>query len=236
MDIKALRMIGLWALLGCACAESAAQPSITVLQPERFSESLRAQLAVGGDEVVRGLWLAPAPEHVSLARLHVHVPPGPPARLCLQLESQDGKYFGEAEYAAGRRTALQTLRLTVPTQHRSVVERLSPGALAARVALAKDCTTPSSTLLPVSWMLGNARPDTLVVQLSSGSAGIRAQLYDGASDRYAKCSLAGYLLPHAFNRECTYPSEGRRGNLTLFVLRHHGERKLKGIELNVYMP
>jgi hypothetical protein len=221
-------------LVGALRASIGAQEQ--TLATESFTESLRTNAPSGG-EVFRGIHQAALDARPKLAALSVSLPAGNQSRLCVTLETQDGRYLGEASYLIGRRAAPLTRGLRLPTAHRSLLESLPVRDVSVIAFVAESCQSDERIYLPLS--LGTARmPDgSIVVLVNSRTPGVTVRVFHEEANRYAACESDTMTERQvAFNVECRVVLPTGTHQATLTIVRNRAERVLAPESIVAYIP
>jgi hypothetical protein len=220
-------------VLGCALTGPlyAQEPALSA---ETFTESLRT-LAPSAGEVFRGIHRSALDRRPNLAALSVALPPGDAGRLCLTVETQDGRYLGQASYVIAQRvrTVQRTLRL--PTAHRPLLESQLIRDVSVIAFVAESCRGGSRVYLPVSLGAPPDRDGSVTLLINSRTPGVVVRIFHVESSRYADCATDAVTERQvAFNVECRIVLPG--GAQTLTVVRSRAEKVLEPEPIATYIP
>lgn len=171
-------------LLGASAAAGQTLRPLEFSEVERFQE----ERPVTGT----GLWgviAADSLARVDLAALRVAIPPPGFAYLCLEVQTRDGRYRGEARYGLPARAGLRTVEF--PTRHTARLSDYLARDLGVRAFAADDCELSSEderTWVPVYWAAGAGAAGHYIVLLNAIDERTTLRLYHQEEDRYFECA------------------------------------------------
>lgn len=180
---------------------AAQQARLPVLEPSvPLQESYQKDFSAASGGLVHGVLLGPLDGQVNLADLRVALPAAGlgPSKLCVIVQSIDGRYSGEVAYAFPR--AAQEARLKFPTQFESQLRQYRARELAVLAHLAPDCAQRARSILMTSWGPAPNGPPTLFVNALGGDA----QILSGKHQ--FPCSESPGESFRAFHLECGLPA------------------------------
>jgi hypothetical protein len=187
--------------------------------------------------VFRGIHHGALDARPNMDALSVGLPAGSQRRLCLTLETQDARYFGQASYLIGRRTAPEYRSLRLPTAHRRVLESVPIRDLSVIAFVADSCTAGEKVYLPLSLGTPRSADGSIVLLINSRTPGVNVRVFQEQEKRYADCAKDPTSERQvAFNVECRieFPAGTRQTQLT--VVRNRAEKVLAPETLTVYIP
>jgi hypothetical protein len=213
-----------------------AAAQVGALATETFQESLRANVPAGG-EIFRGLHKSPLDARPRFDQVSVALPAGNQGRLCVKVETQDGRYLGEASYLIGRRPSPITRALLLPTMHRGLLEALPIRDISIVAYVAEACAARERLYVPMFPGVARLPAGEIVVLVNSRTPDVIVRVFHEEARRYQACERdTASERQVAFNVECRIDLPAGTHHATLTVARHRGEKVLDPVTVNVYVP
>jgi hypothetical protein len=228
LQLLAMTLLGLFSMALPLCGQESAR----VLQPNRFDEGFRAGVPVSGG--IRKGVLVGSPEALVVPdRLVVELPAAKGWRLCVNIESRDGRYRAELEYSlAGAPGGLTQLQ--VPTRYAGDLRRYRARELAVLAFVAVSCPGKIERIVPASW--GGKSEKAIGLTILINSRGDEVEVVDPRNSRTFSCKQAIGDSHLAYDKECVVPPSVGAGNIDLLLSRKSFESRLKPISLPLFLP
>ncbi len=218
-----------------ACPQTPVPPlGSEALEPASFTESYRDEAVPVSGGLRKGVLAGPVTALVVPGLLTTWLPAQRTGRLCVTIESIDGRYYGELEYE------LQALPqghriLWFPTAFEARLREYRARELAVLSYFAPTCDDPIDLILPVAW--GDEELPGGETTLFINSQDMDTQLYLPDADRYIDCDSSPSSRPQlAYDSECSITVAGRRKTNDLVLVRQHFGDRPPPVAVPVYIP
>lgn len=138
-------------------------PTVIEHLPPGFEE-YRERVPTSGARWV-GFTSAERMQRVDARRAFIRLPAGEGGLLCIDINSRDGRYFGQFQFPLPQRRP-RAVQLNIPTEYRRELATYSPRDVVASVQLAQSCPSSQGLHLPVSWAWPVVA-DSVVININS---------------------------------------------------------------------
>lgn len=207
-----------------------------VLEPLRFAESLRSDAPVAG-ETFRGIHSGSVVGQANLNALRITLPPGDYSRLCLEVETQDARYFAEAAYDISGTRPTQRYRVRLPTEHRRLLESKPIRDISVLAYVSSGCDSGERLYVPVQWQGDEGARVQLMLLVNARTPSVDVRVFHKENRRYFGCIRDTETERRvAFDTECLLGVDPGPRLATLVLVRNRFEHRLKNITIRAYLP
>jgi len=231
-------MTGLTSLVAVLGVPWEASSQAPALAPRSFIETLEGKRPVVGNPFW-GLHLGSGTAPADILGLSLTIPPSVSRLLCIQVETQDGRYQATAMYDLPGSSAVLSQKVDFPTKYAADLRSYSIRDVGVRAYLAADCTRSRNqdrSYVPIQWPDGTAPAGHYLLLANARTPGVDLSIFHRESKRDFECTRDTLSKSHlAFDTECAiYISPGQHAATIIMVRRHMEERT--ETELRIYFP